>query len=62
MAQGRGNDRKGSPVPKKNGGALRVVGPGGDSVALGKARNAGEFGVGAGYGPPGSDKPKGRLY
>ena len=60
MAQGRGNDRKGSPVPTKSG--VRVVGPNGDSQSLGKGKNAGEFGVGSGYGPPGTGRPKGRLY
>lgn len=60
MAQGRGNDRKGSPVPKKS--SVRVVGPSGDSQTLGKGKNAGEFGVGSGNGPPGTDRPKGRMY
>lgn len=62
MARGsaRDNDRKGSPVPKKNG--VRIVGAGGDSQSLGKGKNAGEFGVGSGYGPPGTDKPRGKIY
>lgn len=56
----KSKDRKGSPVPTKGG--VRVVGPGGDSQSLGKGKNAGEFGVGSGYGPPGTKKPLGKLY
>lgn len=59
MALGRGNDRKGAPVPRKN--TLNTTK--GNPQNLGKGRNTGPVGgVGSGYGPPGTDKPKGRLY